>query len=185
MEEITLTGGTLLPSNSNANSGTGSSTNQSPGGDSTMTSTQAGGGPKDISHEVFKSQAMQAQGLVHSHSHSHSHSHGSHHSHNHNHGGSCCGPKQPMPMPEINLKMPPADLVRNQTEEQLLSALFLLTKMGKYEILQQIVQAWKDFKGEEFVTKQLKRCEQTNQEGHTMLHWCKSAWIRREKVKRQ
>lgn len=122
MDEITLSGGTLLDKKD--------SLAQSSGGGSN-------GQPQEF--EMISSTA-------HNHSHSHGNSHG--HSHGHSHGGSggaggaCCNNHHAPPRPAVALQMPAAELVK-QEPAKILQALTMVTRMGDYDLFDTIVKAWK------------------------------------------
>lgn len=169
MEEISLTGGTLL-SNKNQGIGVGADSQHLLSGDEKKSLAIPVSKQLDVLnqyHAAIKGNNVAAQ---HNHDHSHSHSTGAGASG----GGSCplhsC--PQVMVAPMIGLKMPPAEYVRQQSQANILGALTILTKMGRYATLQDILQAWKEYKGADVVDAILRQeLAQHDPEGHTVLHW--------------
>ncbi|KAL7580310.1 hypothetical protein ACA910_004346 [Epithemia clementina (nom. ined.)] len=183
MEEITLTGGTILSSSSNPSSSVAidaasqSSQQQDKKKTPLPVSTQLNalnqyhsaikGGNHQAQMMMMMAAAQQQQQQQHGNGHSHGHlAHGQHSQ------GSCCHHHGPLPAPVIGLKMPPADYVRQQSQSDILGALTILTKMGRYSTLMDILEAWKEYQGATQVEEVLRReLIPPDAEGHTLLHW--------------
>ena len=94
------------------------------------------------------------------------------HQHQHQHRPCCHQHAGPARMPVVGFQMPPADYVRQQPVENILGAMTLLTKMGRYGTLMELHTAWQDFAGKAVVHETLERlAPQPTREGHTLLHW--------------
>ena len=149
MQELTLTGGTLLPTTS----------------DPVLTTTEGS----------------------HSHAHEHGHQHQHHHGHGHSSGGGapCCAPKTMAIKPVLKLKKPAAELAQEYNDEQMYETVQMVVRMGGYDLLVELVTAWKNERAsgggtstsggttsgaaaEAAVDRKLQEYDSV---GHTLTHW--------------
>lgn len=112
---------------------------------------------------------------------SHSHSHG--HSHSGHSGGACCHrPPVAASRPKVTLQMPAEELVK-QEPAKIIQALFFVTRMGEFELLDKIMAAYRNHLLDGSADNTWKDIvRQTFQENgvmdgsfgdnkHTILHW--------------
>ena len=141
MSEITLTGGTLLPSPNETPSLSG-------GG---RTGSGSSGGNGNMQNQYQHST---------SHSHSHSHSHGGHG----NHGGQG-GAIELMQQQQQQLNSPSLDDLVNSSKEEIARALSTLVRFGRYEALVPLLEQLEARRDMGELLQQL------DEGGHSLYHW--------------
>jgi len=152
MQELTLTGGTLLPTHHTTNRASNSGSTSS---DPVLTTTEGS----------------------HSHAH-HEHGHQHHHGHGHSSGGgaACCGAPKTI-KPVLKLKKPAAELAQEYDDAQMYETVQMVVRMGGYDLLVELVTAWKNERSasgggviaaEAAVDRKLQEYDSV---GHTLTHW--------------
>ena len=169
MEEITLTGGTLL-SNKNKPAGCCEKEDEkTAAGASATTTTEKK--PVPVSTQIDALNQYHAA-ITNRRAHAGMLQQQQQLQHGQGRGACCHQQLQPIATPVVSMKVPPADYVRQQSQSDILSALTIITKMGRYSMLKDILEAWKEYKGADAVEEVIrKESIHTDREGHTLLHW--------------
>lgn len=91
--------------------------------------------------------------------------------HSYGGGGKCCGPPPPIVRPVLTLKKPAADLVAESTDEQILENVQQVIRMGSFELMTELIAAWKDHRGATQTAAIDAKLHAYDSSGHTLTHW--------------
>ena len=155
MNELTLTGGTLLgdtraDGGSGANASATSTSVEMTGQTSSAAAPSSGNKTNQPLAATTTLQVKTSNCQAHGHSHSHSHAHA---------------------MPTLSLNMPIAELIVQDTST-ILNTLFSIVRMGTFELYQDVVTTWND-NSADATTASIHQeiASARDKHGHTLLHW--------------
>jgi ankyrin repeat protein len=170
MQELTLTGGTLLP---NYNQSSSSDPQQAPPNSNNAASLLSfESSPFTIAHEhstMTNPTAGSSNTVAVAHHHK-SHNH-SHHHHQHQHSKACCSAHVSTVKPVLTLKKPAMELAAEYDDRQMYQTVQQCVRMGSYELVEELVQAWKEVRGPNNAAVVDQVLHEYDAAGHTLTHW--------------